>query len=612
MTKMTLSYGETRTPTHPAPTTVVNQTEPPPKPYQRPPGKKQSDSTHKAEGKELAIDLQKKQDNKAMNLRRMMPGNPTEQEEGDQTRDRVEDTPRSKRPTKAMRQGDNFFCQEDMHQNVEECTPADEHDPFQADSSLSHHSRSSSRSSDWLHRSQDEANKVQDLSCQPSPSPVYVPAMQLELMMGKLQVSLQKDFNDKIAEFKRQKEKDRELFRERERSLHRRLEMATNELLEEQNHHDHTQGLSGPQEYEELLRLHAEKSRGRPEQPTNPAGGRDVDPGCSEEGQQDNGDEMDEDNNLIVPEGTTPLPSTPVDLATCPPIYCTKDIVFEGVDQTKVDCYLDQEATLFFREQNNVDTLNMTIAAAAHQLIDKKGQTLPPGPGQPPHTLILSDVPPRLERAIQRKHVFIYSPGMAFIALSAKDILTPRETFMGMLHAGNSSNAIHHNNPANTNLHREMVMTVLSNSQLVRDTVMHLFRCRQNKVDACIVENIDTLTLRPAQASVKTKNVPPTTGYALYMMPPRNTPEAVIAVWIDAIKSIHVDHPKMVLSYHIRHDFKCRICKDISHNDPDCPWPRTDGYLGPKSDTIFGKSDKARPPTKARGFQSRTRGRMRG
>ncbi|KAK0505573.1 hypothetical protein EDD18DRAFT_1344391 [Armillaria luteobubalina] len=345
---------------------------------------------------------------------------------------------------------------------------------------------------------------------------------------------------------------------------------------------------------------------------------------------------MDEDNDLVIPEGTAPLPSTPVDLATCPPYHRTKDVMFEGVDPTKVDRYLAQETTFFLvcflgcntllrdrntgpnilmglrRERNDVDTSNMTIAATAPQLVDKRGRMQLPSPGQPPHTLILSNVPPKLERVIQSKHIFIYGPGMAFIALSAQDITTPQETFMGMLHAGNLSNAIRHNDSTNVSLHRVMMTTALSQSQPVHDAVVHLFRCKQSEVDTCVAENIDTLTLRPAQASVKAKNVPPTTGYAIYMTPPRTATEAAIATWIDAVKNIQVEHPKMVLSYHIRRDFKCRICKDVSHNDPDCPWPRTDGCLRPKIDTIFGKSDKTQAPMKTRGLQNKTRGCKRG
>ncbi|KAK0459914.1 hypothetical protein IW261DRAFT_1578140 [Armillaria novae-zelandiae] len=328
---------------------------------------------------------------------------------------------------------------------------------------------------------------------------------------------------------------------------------------------------------------------------------------------------MDEDNDLVIPEGTTPLPSMPVNLAICPPYHRTKDVVFEGVEPSLVDRYLAQESTFFLvcflgcnvllhdrntgpnvlmslrREQNDVDTSNMTIAAANPQPVDKRGCMQLPGPGKPPHTLILSNVPPRLERVIESKHVFIYGPGMAFIALSVQDITAPQETFMGMLHAGNTSNAIHHNDPANASLHRMMITTALSRSQTVRDAVVHLFRCKQSEVDGCVVETIDTLTLKPAQASVRTKNVPPTTGYATYMTPPRTAAKDAIAKWIDAVKTIQVEHPKMVLSYHIRHDFKCHICKDISHNDPDCPWLKTDGYLGPQKDTIFGKSSSSSP-----------------
>ncbi|KAK0478650.1 hypothetical protein EDD18DRAFT_1443108 [Armillaria luteobubalina] len=439
---------ETRTPAHPAPTTVVNQAKPTPKLYQRLPGKKCSDSKRKAEGKEKAI--------------------------------------------------------EDVHQNVKNST-ADGQDPFQTDPSVASRSCNSSQGSDWLHRSQDIVSDGEGPPRQLSPSPVYIPATQLEEMMGKLQASLQKDFNDKIAELEMQKDRDHQLFLEKER-------------------------------------LCAKNSRGKPDKP--PPGGKDANLEQGREGQRDKEDEMDEDNDLVIPEGTTPLPSMPVDLATCPPYHCTKDVMFEGVDLTKVDHYLAQETTFFLvcflgcnallrdcnmgpnilmglqRERNDVDTSNMTIAAATLQLVDKRGCMQLPSPGQPPHTLILSNVPPKLERVIQSKRIFIYGPGMAFIALSAQDITTPWETFMGMLHAGNSSNAIRHNDPTNVSLHWVMMTTALSQSQLVHDAVIHLFRCKQSEIDTCVAENIDTLTLRPAQASVKAKNVPPTTGYAIYMTPP--------------------------------------------------------------------------------------------
>ncbi|KAK0464010.1 hypothetical protein IW261DRAFT_1575513 [Armillaria novae-zelandiae] len=610
---------------------MANPAKPAPKPYQRPPGKKRSDSERKAEGKEKAIVLQKQRDDKAANLRRMTPSAPAEQVENAHPREGVEDTPRSKRPNKATRHGDDHFRQEDVHQNVDD-RATESQDPFQAEPPASSHSRNSSQVSDWLHRSQDAVSDDEGPPRQPSPSPVYIPATQLERMMNKLQASLQKDFNDKIAELEKQKDRDRRLFLEKERSFHERLKAARHEHTEEQN----LPGFSGPTEYEEFLRLRAEKSRRGLDKPAPPPGREDMAQEQGREGQREEEDEMDEDNDLVIPEGTTPLPSTPIDLTACPPYHCTKDIVFEGVDPAKVDCYLAQENTFFLvcllgcnallrnrntgpniliglrRERNDVDTSNMTIAATAPQLVDKKGHMQLPSLGKPPHTLILSDVPPKLERVIQSKHVFIYSPGMAFIALSAQDITTPRETFMGMLHAGNSSNAIRHNDPANASLHRVMMTMALSQSQPVRDAVVHLYRCKQNEVDTCVAENIDTLTLRPAYASVKAKNVPPTTGYAIYMTPPRTAPKDAIATWIAAVKDIQVEHPKMVLSYHIRRDFKCRICKDVSHNDPDCPWPKTDGYLGPKIDTIFGKSDKTQAPTKTGRFQNRSRGRRRG
>ncbi|KAK0459910.1 hypothetical protein IW261DRAFT_1429352 [Armillaria novae-zelandiae] len=589
MTNPTLTPGKSRTSVPPASTTVANPVEHSAKPYQKPPGKKRSDADRKAEEKEKAkskpsqeywtsnklgtTDVQQKHDDKAANRRRMTPSNPPEQENEDQRpQDRVEDTPRSKRPTKATRQGDDFFRQEDVHQNVDEQSAGDDQDPFQAETAAPHHSRTSSQGSEWLHQTQANASDSEGSQCQPSPSPVYVPAAHLEQLMGKLQADLKKDFNDKIAELEKQKQKDRELFQEKERVLNERLEVMRSELQGERDRQERAFGFSGPQEYEELLRLRAESSRRRSELPPD-QGRKEANHEHHEEGPQDNEEEMDEDIGLIVPEGSTPLPSTPIDLAACPPFHRTKDIVFEGVDVTKVErylvCFLGCNALLrdqntgpnilmgLRRERYDVDTSNMTIAAAAPQL----------------------------------------------------DILAPRETFMGMMHAGNSSNAIRHNDPTNANLHREMMVTALSYSQPIRDAVVHLFRCKQSEVDTCITENIDTLVLRPAQASVKARNVPPTIGYAVYMTPPRNAAATAIAAWVDAVKGIQVEHPKMVLSYHMRRDFKCRICKDISHNDPDCPWPKTNGYLGPKMDTIFGKNDKSRITTMTKGFQ---RGGVRG
>ncbi|KAK0459913.1 hypothetical protein IW261DRAFT_1429336 [Armillaria novae-zelandiae] len=115
-----LTCGETRTPTHPVPTTVVTQAKPTPKPYQRPPGKKRSDSERKADRKEKAIDLQKQRDHKAASLRRMTPSAPAEQAEDAHPREEVEETPQSKCPTKATRQGNNFYRQKDVHQNIED------------------------------------------------------------------------------------------------------------------------------------------------------------------------------------------------------------------------------------------------------------------------------------------------------------------------------------------------------------------------------------------------------------------------------------------------------------------------------------------------------------
>ncbi|KAK0494945.1 hypothetical protein EDD18DRAFT_1354939 [Armillaria luteobubalina] len=623
------------------------------KPYQKPPGKKHSDTDHKAEDKEKArsepshkhwtsnilkmTDIQQKHDNKAANLRRMMPSNPPEQENEDQRPwDSMEDTPRSIRPTKATRKGDNFFHQEDVHQNVNEQSAGGDQDPFQAEIAAPHRSHTSSQGSEWLHQIQTNASDSEGSQHQPSPSPVYVPAAHLKQLMGKLQADLKKDFNNKITELEKQKQKDQELFREKERALNKRLEATKSELQGERDCQEHASGFSSPQEYEELLRLCAESSRRRSELSLD-QGRKAVNPEQHEEGPQDNEEEMDEDVGLIVPEGSTPLPSTPIDLATCPPFHHTKDIVFEGVDVMKVEQYLAQEETLFLVcflgcnallcdqntgpnilmslrwERYDVDMSNMTIAAAAPQLVERRGCVQPPSPGQPLHTLILSDVPPKLERLIQSKHIFIYSPDMAFLALSAQDIFAPHETFMGMMHASNSSNAICHNDPTNASLHREMMVTVLSYSQPIRDAVVHLFHCQQSEVNTCTMENIDTLIFRPTQASVKAKNVPPTIGYAVYMTPPRNAAATAIAAWVDAVKNIQVEHPKMVLSYHMHRDFKCRICKDISHNDPDCPWPKTDGYLGLKADTIFGKNDKSRTTTKAKGFrQGVVRGRKRG
>ncbi|KAK0505572.1 hypothetical protein EDD18DRAFT_1344390 [Armillaria luteobubalina] len=162
----------------------------------------------------------------------MTPSTPAEQEENAHPREGVEDTPRSRRPTKATRHSDDFFRQEDVHQNVEDST-ADGQDPFQTDPSAASRSRNSSQGSDWLHCSQDVVSDGEGPPRQPSPSPVYIPATQLEEMMGKLQASLQKDFNDKIAELEKQKDRDRQLFLEKERSLNERLEAARNEIMGE-------------------------------------------------------------------------------------------------------------------------------------------------------------------------------------------------------------------------------------------------------------------------------------------------------------------------------------------------------------------------------------------
>ncbi|KAK0488259.1 hypothetical protein EDD18DRAFT_1110240 [Armillaria luteobubalina] len=511
--------------------TLANRVEHSTKPYQKPPGKKHSDADHKAEDKEKAKNIQQKRDNKAVNLRRMTPGsNPPEPEVEDQCpQDRVEDTPRSTCPLKP--QGKEVTSStKKMYTRM----------PMSKQLAIRIHSSQKllHPTIHTPHHKETNASDSKGSQCQLSPSPVYVPAAHLEQLMGKLQADLKKDFNNKMAELEKQKQKDQELFQERERALNERLKATRSELQGERDFQECAPGFSGPQEYKELLRLHAEISRRRSElSPTPGPGKTGANPEHGvEDGPQDDEDEMDKDIGLIIPEGSTPLPSTPIDLTTCPPFHQMKDIVFEGVDATKVEWYLDQENTLFLvcflgcnmllRGQNtgpnvlmglrweryDVDMSNMTITAAAPQLIKRRGHAQLPSPGQPPHTLVLSDVPPKLEKLIRSKHIFIYSPEMAFIALSGKDILEPHEMFMGMMHARNSSNTIRHNDPTNASLHRNMMVAALSYNQPVHDAIVHLFHCKQNEVNMCMMENIDTLVLRPTQASVKVKNTLPTIG----------------------------------------------------------------------------------------------------